>query len=90
MKNLVMSVAKGYGWYDLEPFIVSFQRNCPNADLVLFVDDLSDFTLQCLNSKGGGRTHSVLKRETSFTFIPLCKTHNVRSRSAIKPMIRRE
>ncbi len=54
MKNLVMSVAKGYGWYDLEPFIISFNRNCPNADLVLFVDDLSEFTLQCLKSIGGG------------------------------------
>ena len=53
MKNLVMGVAKGYGWNDLEPFVTSFEKNCPSADLVLFVDDLSEFTLQCLKSLGG-------------------------------------
>ena len=43
-KNLVMGVAKGYDWNALEPFVTSFRRNCPNADLVLFVDDISEFT----------------------------------------------
>ena len=43
-KNLVMGVAKGYDWNPLEPFVISFKRNCPGADLVLFVDDISDFT----------------------------------------------
>ena len=44
MKNLVLGVAKGYGWYDLEPFVNSFVKNCSRAELVLFVDDISDFT----------------------------------------------
>ena len=44
MKNLVMGVAKGYDWYTLEPFVDSFKKNCPSAELVLFVDDISDFT----------------------------------------------
>ena len=44
MKNLVLGVAKGYGWYDLESFVNSFTKNCSSAELVLFVDDISDFT----------------------------------------------
>lgn len=44
MSNLIMGVAKGYGWDVLEPFVTSFERNCPSAELVLFVDDISDFT----------------------------------------------
>ena len=52
MKNLVMGVAKGYGWNDIEPFVVSFKKNCPDADLVLFVDDLSDFTENKLKRGG--------------------------------------
>lgn len=51
MKNLVMSVATGYGWHDLEPFIISCKKHCPDADLVLFVDNLSEFTLQHLNEE---------------------------------------
>ena len=43
-KNLVLGVAKGYGWDSLEPFIISFVKNCPNAELILFVDDISEFT----------------------------------------------
>ena len=43
-KNLVLGVAKGYGWDILEPFVVSFIKNCSSAELVLFVDDISDFT----------------------------------------------
>lgn len=53
-KNLVMGVAKGYDWNALEPFVISFKRNCPGADLVLFVDDISDFTRDRLISCGGG------------------------------------
>lgn len=52
MKNLVMGVVKGYGWYELEPFVRSFQRHCENADLVLFVDNVSDFTRDKLKSEG--------------------------------------
>ncbi len=44
MKNLIMGAAKGYGWDVLEPFVTSWRRNCPDAELVLFVDDMSDFT----------------------------------------------
>ena len=43
-KNLVMGAAKGYDWGELEPFVNSWKKNCPNAELVFFVDDISDFT----------------------------------------------
>ena len=43
-KNLVLGVAKGYGWDILEPFVYSCRKNCPGADVVFFVDDISDFT----------------------------------------------
>ena len=52
MKNLIMGVAKGYGWYDLEPFVRSFQRYCENTDIVLFVDNVSDFTCDVLKREG--------------------------------------
>lgn len=54
MKNLVMGVATGYDWNALEPFVTSFKRNCSSADLVLFVDNISDFTRNRLISSGGG------------------------------------
>ena len=44
MKNLVLGFAKGYNWYILEPFIRSFIKNVPNADMVLFMENYSDFT----------------------------------------------
>ena len=43
-KNLVMGVAKGYDWDTLEPFVLSCKKNCPSVELLLFVDDISDFT----------------------------------------------
>ena len=52
MKNLVMGVATGYDWYKLEPFVTSFNRYVKNADLVLFVDNISDFTRDAL-TRGG-------------------------------------
>ncbi len=52
MKNLVMGVATGYDWYKLEPFVTSFKMYCKNTDLVLFVDNISDFTRAALT--GGG------------------------------------
>lgn len=58
MKNLVMGVAKGYGWNDIEPFVNSFQKNCNNADLVLFVDNPSKFTEDKLN-RGGVRIEQI-------------------------------
>ena len=55
MRNLVMGLAKGYNWYILEPFVRSFIKNVPSADLVLFTDKFSPFTLDRLQSIGGGR-----------------------------------
>ena len=52
MKNLVLGVATGYDWYKLEPFVTSFKRYSKNTDLVLFVDNISDFTRATLT--GGG------------------------------------
>ncbi|MBQ9486539.1 MAG: tetratricopeptide repeat protein [Selenomonadaceae bacterium] len=52
MKNLVMGVATGYDWYKLEPFVTSFNRYAKNTDLVLFVDNISDFTRARL-TRGG-------------------------------------
>ena len=53
-KNLVMGAAGGYDWDTLEPFVVSFKKNCPSAELLLFVDDISDFTRDQL-IRGGCR-----------------------------------
>lgn len=44
MRNLILGVAKGYGWDILEPFVTSAEKNCPSAEIVLFVDDISEFT----------------------------------------------
>lgn len=55
MKNLVMGVATGYGWNDLEPFVISCRKNCLDTDLVLFVDNISKFTENKLINIGGGR-----------------------------------
>lgn len=52
MKNLVMGVATNYGWDVLEPFVTSCKRNCSDAELVLFVDNISDFTRAQLISHG--------------------------------------
>ena len=49
-RNLVLGMASGYNWYALEPFVRSFAKNCPNDDLVLFVNDISDFTRSQLES----------------------------------------
>ena len=56
MKNLVMAAATGYGVYEIEPFVNSFKKNCPSADLVLFTDNISDFTLNYLKDTRGGFT----------------------------------
>ena len=52
MKNLVMSSAGGFDWLILEPFITSFAKHVKNTDLVLFLDDISDFTLERLKNCG--------------------------------------
>ena len=64
-KNVVMASASGYDWTMLEPFVTSFVRNCPSAELVLFVNDLSDFTRDRLTSCGGGLSLSRLKSSNS-------------------------
>ena len=51
-KNLVMGVAKGYDWDTLEPFVFSCKKNCPSAEILLFVDDISDFTRDQLIREG--------------------------------------
>ena len=53
-KNLVIGSGSGYSWYTFEPFVRSFLKNCPNTDLVLVVDNLSDFTSNYLKSLGNG------------------------------------
>ena len=51
-----MGVSKGYGWWEIEPFIRSWQKNASDAELVLFVDDTSAWTRKCLSitTTGGG------------------------------------
>ena len=58
-KNLVMGTASGFDWDTLEPFVTSFVRHVKNAELVLFLRDISDFTLDRLKRCGKG----VLKIE---------------------------
>lgn len=52
MKNLVMGVAANYDWYTIEPFIRSCKQHCENTDIILFVDNNSDFTRNTLISEG--------------------------------------
>ena len=62
-KNLVLGLAKGYNWYILEPFIRSFVKNVHSADLVLFIDDYSDFTRAQLEKVGKEIQGGALKLE---------------------------
>ena len=59
-RNLVIGSANGYSWYTLEPFVQSCLKNCPSADLVLIVDNLSDFTANYIRTVGGGDFFSSL------------------------------
>lgn len=65
MKNLIMGVAKGYDWYALEPFVTSCKKNCPDAELVLFVDNISDFTRDKL-IRGGQHLNKFPRRSKTF------------------------
>ena len=58
-RNLIMGVSKGYGWWEVEPFVTSWKLNASDAELVLFVDDTSDWTRQVISSSGGGAVHLV-------------------------------
>lgn len=51
-KNLVLGSGRGFSWYVWEPFVRSFVRYFQNTDLVLFVEDLSDFTRYQLETVG--------------------------------------
>ena len=51
-KNLVMGSASGFDWDTLEPFVTSFVMHVKNAELVLFLKDISDFTLDRLKHYG--------------------------------------
>ena len=51
-KNLVMGTASGFDWDTLEPFVTSFVMNVKSAELVLFLKDISDFTLDRLKRCG--------------------------------------
>ncbi len=53
-KNLVMGTAGGFDWDTLEPFVTSFVMNVKSAELVLFLKDISDFTLDRLKRCGKG------------------------------------
>ena len=53
-KNLVMGTASGFDWDTLEPFVTSFVMNVKSAELVLFLKDVSDFTLDRLKRCGKG------------------------------------
>ena len=51
-KFLVMGTASGFDWDTLEPFVTSFVRHVKNAELVLFLKDISAFTLDRLKRCG--------------------------------------
>ena len=51
MKNLILGTARGYNYYTLEPFVRSFVKKLCNTDLVLFVDNISDFTRSQLQAQ---------------------------------------
>ena len=55
MKNLVLGTGNGYSWWTFEPFVRSLVKYVPNTDLVLFVENISEFTRSQLKSVGGGR-----------------------------------
>lgn len=52
MKNLVMGVASNCTWYAVEPFIRSCKKYCEDTDIVLLVDNNSDFTRNALIDEG--------------------------------------
>lgn len=47
-----MGVSKGYGWWEVEPFVTSWQLNASDAELVLFVDDTSAWTRRAISCAG--------------------------------------
>lgn len=53
-KNLVMGSGSGFSWNIFEPFVTSFVKYAKNTELVLFVKDLSDFTIDRIKCCVGG------------------------------------
>lgn len=51
-KNLILGVAVNYAWDVLEPFVASWKKNSSGADMLLFVDNLSNFTRSKLIQSG--------------------------------------
>ena len=43
----------------MEPFVTSAKKNCPSAEIVLFVDDISDFTRERLMTWGGACIENI-------------------------------
>ena len=43
-KNLILTLAAGFGWNELEPFFVSMKKFSADVDCVIFHYDLSDWT----------------------------------------------
>jgi len=66
MKNLVVGSASGFDWNALEPFVTSFARYVKTAELVLFVKDISDFTLDRIKRCGGERIKFEPFEHTNF------------------------
>ena len=62
-KNLIMGIVKGYGWLEIEPFFVSWQRNSNEADCIIFYDDVSAWTEKHLykfaEKKGNGNLRFI-------------------------------
>ena len=52
-KNLIMGSGSGFSWNLFEPFITSFVKYSKNTELVLFVNNISNFTLDRLTHCGG-------------------------------------
>ena len=70
-KNLIMGTARGYSWFVLEPFVRSFLKNVPSADLVLFVDEISDFTKNYINSTGGASNLNLSLKNQQMNFLQM-------------------
>ena len=55
MKNLVIGTADGYSFYVLEPFIRSFMKFAQNTEMVVFVKNMSSFTIEKIKAVGKGK-----------------------------------
>lgn len=51
-KNVILSFASTYGYYELQPFVESWKENLSEIDLYIFYLDFSELTKRWLNSVG--------------------------------------